>query len=69
MTIFIVEAGGYMFQTHPLFGIFTVVEVDGYPLPCIGLSWPLTNRHLLGVASHLLSRWYLLCWFGKSLVW
>ena len=24
-------------------------------LPCIGLSWPLTNRHLLGVASHLLS--------------
>ncbi len=20
------------------------------PLPCIGLSWPLTNRHLLGVA-------------------
>ena len=24
--------------------------------PCIGLSWPLTNRHLLGVASHLLSQ-------------
>ena len=23
-------------------------------LPCIGLSWPLTFRHLLGVASHLL---------------
>ena len=26
-------------------------------LPCIGLSWLLTNRHLLGVASHLLSLW------------
>ena len=29
-------------------------RADGLPLPCIGLSWPLTFRHLLGVASHLL---------------
>ena len=26
-------------------------------LPCIGLSYPPTHRHLLGVKSHLLSRW------------
>ena len=24
-------------------------------LTCINVSWPLTNRHLVGVASHLLS--------------
>ena len=34
--------------------------------PCIGLSWPLTNRHVLGVApSTLFTRvyWYFLHWF------
>ena len=29
---------------------YTTWKVDGQPLPCIGLLWPLTNRHLLGVA-------------------
>ena len=32
-------------------------------LPCIGLSWPFTNRQLLGVASHLLSPQCILYFF------
>ena len=52
-------SGRFHVPKASIFGIYTVVKVDGYPLPCIGSEWPLTNRHLLGVASHLLSRWYL----------
>ena len=47
MTKFIFEVGDYMFQKHPfldIFGIYTVVKVDGYPLRCIGSSWPVTNK-------------------------
>ena len=33
---------------------YTTWKVDG-ATPSLGLSWPLTNRHLLGVVSHLLS--------------
>ena len=37
------------------FGDYNTWKGSMPQLLCIGSSWPLTNRHLLGVASHLCS--------------